>query len=364
MRFEIALVWPRILPRILGVAEFMRTHFWLGMAVILLSGLLNGAFSLPMKYSRAWKWENTWLVYSLVALLLIPWTLAFGLVPGLTDVYASVRPRAVLLPALFGLLWGTAQATFGISLRLVGVALAYAVVSGLASLSGSLVPLLAFSPDDLLRPRGLLLLLSIPFLLVGLALYAQAGRRREAEQTAQGKDPSVRKGAFSTGMALCIFTGIFGSSFNLGFAFGGDVIRGSIERGAGQITSTYAVWGLVLGAGLIPNLVYCLYLLARNRSVHLFWQGGWPREAALGAVMGLTWVAGILSYGIGATLVGTYGTSIGFMLFIASSILFGNAFGLMTGEWKGTSFQTRKLLISAVAFILIAVVVLNIGGLF
>ncbi|MGD1156691.1 MAG: L-rhamnose/proton symporter RhaT [Terriglobia bacterium] len=342
----------------------MNNHFWLGMALILASGVMNGGFALPMKYSRSWKWENTWLVYSLVALFLVPWTLAFGLVPGLLKVYAGVTLRALLLPVLFGLLWGTAQATFGISLRLVGVALTFAVVSGLASLSGSLVPLLAFNPADLFRPRGLLLLLSIPFLAVGLILYAYAGRGREKDQATQDADASRLKGSFATGMALCVFTGIFGSSFNLGFAFGGDVIRASLQQGAGSLTSTYAVWGLVLGAGFVPNLVYCVYLLVRNRTANLFRQSGWTREAILAVAMAFTWVTAILTYGIGATLVGTYGTSIGFMLFIASSILFANVFGLVSGEWKGTSSRTRKLLLAAVAFILVAVMVLNLGGLF
>jgi hypothetical protein len=52
------------------------------------------------------------------------------------------------------------------------------------------------------------------------------------------------------------------------------------------------------------------------------------------------------------------------MLFVAASILFANAFGLMTGEWKGASVRTRRFLFAAVALILIAVVVLNLGGLF
>jgi L-rhamnose-H+ transport protein len=342
----------------------MRSHFWLGMMVILFSGVMNGAFALPMKYSRSWKWENTWLVYSVVALFLIPWTLAFGLAPGLMEVYAGVRLRALLLPVLFGLLWGTAQATFGISLRLVGVAMAFAVVSGLGSLSGSLVPLLAFNPADLFRPRGLLLLLSIPFLAAGLILYAYAGRGREKEQAVEDAKASELKASFATGMALCIFTGIFGSSFNLGFAFGGDVLRASLQRGAGSLAATSAVWGLVLGAGFVPNLIYCVYLLVRNRTASLFGQSGWPREAVLAVAMALAWATAVITYGVGATQVGAYGTSIGFMLFIASSIVFANVFGLMSGEWKGTSSRTRRLLLAAVAFILAAIMVLNLGGFF
>jgi len=295
---------------------------------------------------------------------MVPWALAFGLVPGLTQVYADVTPRALVLPLVFGLLWGSAQVTFGLSLRMVGVALTFAVVSGLASLSGSLVPLLVFHPQDLFRPRGILLLLSIPFLLVGLIFYAFAGRRREKEQASPKAESSPRPGSFATGMALCLFTGIFASSYNLGFAFGGEVIRSSLRHGAGPLTSTYAVWSLVLGAGFIPNLVYCIHLLVKNRTATLFGKSGWTRETVLAIGMALTWVTAVLGYGIGATLVGAAGTSTGYMLFIAASILFANAFGLMAGEWKGASVRTVKFLVTALAFIMIAVIVLNLGGLF
>jgi L-rhamnose-H+ transport protein len=342
----------------------MNNHFWFGMTVILVGGAMNASFALPMKYSRSWKWENLWLVFSVVGIFLVPWTLALALVPELMQVYAGVTPRALLVPALFGLLWGCAQVTFGLSLRIVGLALTYAVVSGLACLSGSLIPMLAFHPEELFRPRGLLLLLSVPILIVGLVFYAIAGRRREKEQAGPNAGPSTPKSSFATGLVLCIFTGIFGSSYNLGLAFAGDILHTSRAHGAGPLTSTYAVWSLVLGAGFIPNLAYCIYLLAKNRTADLFTRAGWPREAVLGIAMGLTWVTAVLVYGIGATLVGADGTSVGYMLFLAASILFANAFGLMAGEWKSSSPRTRKFLFAAVAFILIAVVVVNLGGLF
>jgi len=342
----------------------MNNHFWYGMAVILISGALNAAFALPMKYFRSWKWENLWLVFSVVGILIVPWALALGLTPGLLGVYAGVTPRALYLPMLFGLLWGIAQVTFGVSLRMVGVALTFAVVSGLASLSGSLIPMLIFHPAEILQPRGLMLLLSIPFLLVGLTFYAMAGRRREKEQAGGPAAPASPQSSFTVGLMLCIFTGVFGSFYNLGFAFGGEVVRASQDHGAGPSTSTYAVWALVLGAGFVPNLAYCVYLLAKNRTANLFGQRGWTREALLSVVMAVAWVTAVLSYGIGATLVGADGTSIGYMLFTAGSILFANAFGLMAGEWKGVTLRTKRFLAAALAFILLAVIVLNLGGFF
>jgi uncharacterized membrane protein YgaE (UPF0421/DUF939 family) len=45
-------------------------------------------------------------------------------------------------------------------------------------------------------------------------------------------------------------------------------------------------------------------------------------------------------------------------------ILSSNFLGILTGEWKGTSPGTRRVLTAAVVVILISVLVLNLGGLF
>ena len=59
---------------------------------------------------------------------------------------------------------------------------------------------------------------------------------------------------------------------------------------------------------------------------------------------------------------GKYGTSVGWALFVASTVVASNVAGLLMGEWKGTSHQTRGLLFAAVAVLLATVVVLNVGG--
>jgi hypothetical protein len=72
----------------------------------------------------------------------------------------------------------------------------------------------------------------------------------------------------------------------------------------------------------------------------------------------------MVGYGIGATLVGKYGTSLGYALFTAVLILCSNFLGILTGEWRATSPATRRVLTAAVVVILISVLVLNLGGLF
>jgi L-rhamnose-H+ transport protein len=342
----------------------MNDHFWLGMAIIFISGALNGAFPLPMKYTRVWKWENTWLVFAATALLVVPWLLAISFVPHLGNVYGGVSRSALFAPMIFGFLWGIAQVTFGLGISAVGMALAFAVVAGLSCLSGSLVPLLVLSPTDLMGPRGKLLLVSMPIIIVGLALYGMAGWRREKEQPPAVSAAGAATMSFMTGLGICIFTGIFGSNINLGFAFSGPILQKGVDLGAAPVTSTYASWALVLGAGFIPNLFYCFLLLFRNGTWPLFLKPGGVREAGLGIAMGLLWLSGMVGYGIGATLVGKYGTSVGYALFITAMILSSNLLGIVAGEWKATSRLTRWVLAGAVVVILLSVLVLNLGGLY
>jgi L-rhamnose-H+ transport protein len=80
--------------------------------------------------------------------------------------------------------------------------------------------------------------------------------------------------------------------------------------------------------------------------------------------MAVVWASGLFLYGAGATLAGKFGTSVGFTLFVAMSVLASTVLGVLTGEWKSTSPRTKKLLAMGVAAILISVVVLNLGGLF
>ena len=52
----------------------------IGIVLVLLAGLMAGNCMLPIKFNRRWKWENTWFVFSLVSLVVLPWALALSLV--------------------------------------------------------------------------------------------------------------------------------------------------------------------------------------------------------------------------------------------------------------------------------------------
>ena len=154
---------------------------WGGVALTLLAGLSAGNCMLPMKFAQRWHWENLWLVFSLVSLLILPWSLALLLAGNLGSLYASLSPNQLLLPFLLGAGWGVAQVLFGLSIARLGMALGYAIIIGLGSLGGTLVPLFFQNRAILGTSNGTLILSGLAVMLTGIVVSARAGSQRELQ---------------------------------------------------------------------------------------------------------------------------------------------------------------------------------------
>jgi L-rhamnose-H+ transport protein len=98
----------------------MAVNLWLGLLLTLVAGLLSGNCMLPMKFARRWPWENTWLVFSIVSLVILPWALALTLVDHVGAVYAALPPSVFVAPLAFGAGWGIAQVLSACRLRDLG----------------------------------------------------------------------------------------------------------------------------------------------------------------------------------------------------------------------------------------------------
>lgn len=335
-------------------------NFGAGLFAMLISGFFNSAFPLPLKYARKWKWENTWLLFSILTFWVLPWAVASFFNPGLCEIYANT-PWSVFAPAAgFGFVWGFAQVTFGLSFPLVGMAMSFAIVIGLCGVLGSFIPMAVFHPDQLLGVRGAALLVSTLILAVGLRLYTRAARQREADSNPSGK-PEERSN-YRLGLFLCVFTGVLGSALNLGFALSDTLTNRLTGAGSTPLAASFAVWAVVLAGGSIPNLVYSVYLLVKNGTFPCFAAGA-GRESMLAVAMSVLWLAGTLGYGVGATFMGSYGTSIGYAIYVTILILGSTIMGVMAGEWKAARPSTYHQMKLALGVILAAVLILSATGL-
>src|SRR6266568_9296347 len=102
-----------------------------GILLLILAGIMNGSFTLPMKFTRKWAWENTWLVWSIFALGIFPPLLALATVPAVGEVYAQAGAGPIAIAASCGAGWGVAQVFFGLAVDAVGIALAFSIILGI-----------------------------------------------------------------------------------------------------------------------------------------------------------------------------------------------------------------------------------------
>ncbi len=328
---------------------------WGGLALTLLAGLGSGNCFLPMKFVRRWQFENIWLVFSLVSLAVVPWALAWSLAGSLGRLYASLTPAQLLLPFLLGAGWGIAQVLFGISVARLGMALAYAIIVGLGSLGGTLVPLFFQSRDVLGTSRGTLILSGLAVMVAGIALSAYAGSQREQGQ----KRPAG--GGYALALGLAVLCGVMAPMLNYAFAFGQDIAIHAVQFGVSPVRAAYTVWPIALAGGLVPNLIYALWLLTKKRTWSLF-RGPSIKDGSLAALMGVLWIGAVATYGAASVYLGSLGTSVGWGLFQIFMIMTANLGGLLTGEWTAAPKTARRTLYIGLALLTVATAMLAAGN--
>lgn len=336
----------------------------IGFLTVFVAGLLQGSVLAPMKYMPRWAWENIWLVYATFAYLLFPWFFAALTIPHLTSVLAAT-PHAVLIRTLtFGFLWGVAVVTFGLGCELLGLALGYAIILGLGTSIGSLVPLIGQHRNLLWARPGIGTMGGVLLLTVAVIMFSIAGSKREKIQQKLKKSVAEvqQKGGvnatFFAGLIVCIICGILNPLYNIAYAYGAEIQSQAVRLGATPLNAGNAVWLLVANAGYFPSLIYCVILLRKNASWKAFTAGN-VRYWLLPPLMGFMWMSGTVLYGRGANLIGSLGPVIGWPLLMSVMVLVANLWGFYSGEWKNVHGLPVRLATTGLAILVAAMFLLG-----
>jgi len=338
----------------------------LGLLIVVSAGALNGSYAVPMKKTPRWSFENTWLVYSIVAMLVLSWGIALATVPHLTEVYSRAGMTPVLMVFAFGLIWGLANLLFGAGICLIGMSLTFPICIGLSTALGSLIPM-ATRPQIFFTTGGATITLGIAVLLAGVVVCALAGMRMDA----QSKSGAVKVGAPSTGagrsklvkgLVIVILAGLCDPFLNFAFTFGERISNEAKVAGAAAGAESDAIWAIALLGSLVVNVVYCTKLLIRNGTWARFREPGTATYWLLAGVMGVIWMFSITLYGRGASIMGPLGGSVGWGVFYSSIIVFSTFWGIVSGEWQEGRGRPLRTLYSGLAVLIVAIVILGYGS--
>ena len=324
-----------------------------GIAILVIAGVTNASFTIPMKYARKWSWENTWLAWTVFALVLLPITVALITIPNLLMVYQSAAPEIIFEVCGFGAGWGVAQVFFGLAVDLIGITLAFSIVLGTSAAVGSLIPMVSLHRQQLNSAPGYAVLGAIAFVLLGVTLCAIAGAIRDR---ATSSSPSSQKRT-SQGLLLALLCGVCASLMNFGVAFGTPLVQVARSLGADGLNAINVVWLPLLLAGSVPNIIYCAWLIKRNRSGRKYLVG--RSHWALAAIMAFFWFGSTLLYGLAASELGAWGPVLGWPLFMSLIVISATTLGMFTGEWKNCGPLPIRTQWAGVAVLVLAIFVLS-----
>jgi L-rhamnose-H+ transport protein len=313
-----------------------------------------------MKRMKAWKWENAWLLFSVVGLVIIPWGVAGATVPSLGRIFFETSWLTLGKVIVFGIGWGVGNILFGIGVSRLGMAVGYGIILGLIAPIGTFLPLIVLHPERLWTRQGYALMVGTVLVIFGILGLAVAGQRREKEGKVRA---SMVQPGFFVGLVICILAGIFSPMLNFGFVFGQALQVHALSFGAKPSMAANAIWALMLTAGFFVNAGYSVYLLARNHTWGAFVdRAGGGSHWLGGCLMGGILFGSFMAYGMGATALGPLGGIVGWPLFMSMSLITSNACGAFTGEWKGASRGSYGFSLAGIAFLIVAIVVISRGG--
>lgn len=327
-----------------------------GFLFLLLAGAMNGSFTLPMKFTARWAWENTWLAWTIFALGIFPPAVTLATIPNLGQIYSQTGSGIVFTVAAFGAGWGVSQIFFGLAVDAIGIALAFSVILGISAAVGSLVPLLRLHPEKILSAGGLGVIAGVALVILGVGVCAVAGRRREA---AVGAGPAAGKTSVGRGLLFCVFSGLGSALVNFGLAFGGPLLRAAEASGVSSTWSPNAVWMPLMMAGGIPNLAYTIFLMRKNKTGGRFGHAGTASHWWLAAAMAFLWFASTLLYGMASGRLGEWGPILGWPMFMSLIVITASLWGVVTGEWKNAGKRPLQIQMAGVAVLILSVFVLT-----
>jgi len=198
----------------------MDANPFLAIVLYMVGGLSGASFYLPFKKVRDWAWESYWMIYTLVALLIVPWVLAFAFAPNVLSVLAKTPWDRLGLCFLFGAMWGAGGLTWGLMIRYLGVGLGVAIGCGLCAAVGTLVPPIFLGEYAKLldQPGGVLallvLLVGVAVSLVGIVITGAAGMSKEREMSEEQKKAAVAEFNFTKGMLVAVFSGVMSAGMS------------------------------------------------------------------------------------------------------------------------------------------------------
>lgn len=342
-----------------------------------IGGFASGSFYVPYKKVKGWSWESMWILGGLFSWIIVPPIAAWLTIPNFGDIIREAGTSTLGYTFLFGLLWGIGGLTYGLGVRYLGVSLGSSVMLGLSMVFGSLMPAIYYffnqSPGKhgidyfFTTNAGICVMVGLVVCIVGIYLCGRAGFLKERNLAALSAEAKSDYN-FGVGIVVAIVSGVLSACFNFGIEAGKPMadVANQIWKAANpnqgeflyQNNVSYVV---ILWGGFTTNVIWCLYLLTKNKTFSDYTKKTAPlrKNLLLCALAGTTWYLQFFFYGMGESRLGNGASS--WILHMAFIILIANAWGVILKEWKGVNKSTYTSIIAGIVTIILSICIVGLA---
>ncbi|HEY3319671.1 MAG TPA: L-rhamnose/proton symporter RhaT [Planctomycetota bacterium] len=341
-----------------------------GFALLLLGAVCGGSFGLPSKYApKEAPWEALWGPFFAFVTILLPVALGPVLVKDFYSIFSTAHAdnaRAIIMPLVFGFLWGLGSMALGLSFSFLGLSLAYALNYGAQIVFGALAPMAIHTPEKFGTKQGLVTLGGVAVCVLGVIVAGRAGilKEQSMKKDQSAADAASGKPNMMVGLIIGIASGVLCACYGVAASFAGDIYKtAQTPFGNAPWSAAVAQAALILWGGSVSSCLYCVYKLTKNKTWGYFGKPGLGLLLLLALVMAFLHNGAIVFFGLGYNnLDPKIGVSIGYAAFMSFAIIVGNIHGFRAGEWKGASRQSVSLIITGIIILVVGVCILGYGN--
>lgn len=314
--------------------------------IILLAGITNGSFAIPMKFISGLVGERIWQYHSIAGLIILPWIFLAFISPKAIDHYALIPPSIWCLIISSGLIFGMGQICFSYAIERAGVALSFATNLGMGVVIGSLF--VVFYKHLFFTYHGLLVVIAVFMIALGLIMYFLSSRKHVTA--------SPEKITFSSAWLLAICAGTASGLQNIAF-----IVSISNEQTLFANDNTFWVWPPFLLAAALPMLIgFGCKIKQRYKGANFFRQTIRARQLLPIMMMDLLFTGSLALYSLGVDGLLHKQLIVAWPMFMVTIILTTQAWGGIFDKHHHNK-RSRRFKRLSVMFLMAAIVLLSVG---
>src|SRR5581483_10324589 len=261
---------------------------------------------------------------------------------------------------------------------------------------------------------GRVILFGVFVCLLGITAAGLAGISKERVMSPEQQKAAIEEFDLRKGIGVAVLSGVMSACFAYGLAAGDPIKALTLQHGTPELWQGLPVLVVVLIGGFLTNFIWCLILLARNRTGYQFFSSRigegtrgnenvietavdapsrevvehstssrtGPAQTAvmveappakepvrapmlrnylLCALAGTTWYFQFFFYTMGESQMGRYKFS-SWTLHMASIIIFSSLWGIGFKEWKGAGRRAGQLLALSLFLLVASTVIVGYGN--